>query len=85
MIHELKTWSEFMIDVATGKKPFEVRKNDRNYTVEDTLLLRAWDKERNQYTGYYIDAEITYVLHGGQFGIEEGYVVLGIKIINYNM
>ncbi len=85
MVHELKTWDEFMIDVAYGIKPFEVRKNDRNFQQHDTLLLQGWRKASEQFTGRVIEAEVTYILHGGQFGIEDGFCVMGIKVKNHNL
>lgn len=83
-IHTIKTWDEYMMDIASGKKTFEVRKNDRNYEVEDKLILQGFDNTNKKYTGKWIIADVVYILHGGQFGIEEGYCVMGIKVINYN-
>lgn len=40
MEHDLKILSPYFIAVEDGSKPFEVRRNDRNYQVGDTLLLR---------------------------------------------
>lgn len=82
--HELKCWDEFIFDVATGKKPFEVRKDDRGFNVGDTLILKGWNNLFAEYTDKVVEAEITYILNGGLWGIEEGYVVMGVKIINYN-
>ena len=80
MEHELKTWPEYFQAIARGEKPFEIRKNDRNFKVRDTLSLLEYDPENRVYTGDIIKAKITYILEGGQFGIEKGYVVLGIRI-----
>lgn len=85
--HELKTNDEFMRAIAIGLKPFEVRKDDRNFNLEDRLLLRGGNLDDNLnfvYSGKVLEAEITYVLPGGQFGIEDGYCVLGIKVMSYN-
>lgn len=89
-IHELKTLPEYFDAVGFGEKPFEVRKNDRGYQVEDVLMLRRWDEK----TGYYdklrgldhgnydpLFVEVTYLLKGGQFGIEEGYCVMGVQLL----
>jgi hypothetical protein len=84
MVHRLKTWDEFMMDIATHKKTFEVRKNDRGFKTGHILLLEGWDNKEQKYTDKVIEAEVTYTLYGGQFGIEEGYVVMGIKVRNYN-
>lgn len=77
--HELKVWREFYCDLYIGVKNFEVRKNDKNFKVGDTLLLREFDKDADLHTGSFILRDITYILNGGQFGIEEGYVVLGLE------
>jgi len=84
MVHVLKTWDEFMLDIATGKKSFEVRNNDRNYSEGDILILQGFDKENKKYTNKSLEAEVIYILYGGVFGIEEGYCVMGIKVRNYN-
>lgn len=84
MTHELKTWDEFMMDIATGKKPFEVRKNDRGYSVGDVLLLNGWNQNKEVHTGRVIEAEVTYILNGGAWGVMDGYVVMGIKVRSYN-
>lgn len=73
-----------MSDITTGKKSFDIRLDDRSYQVEDNLLLLGYDVEKKEYTGQEITAEVTYILPGGQFGIEKGYVVMGIKVLNYN-
>lgn len=79
--HELKCWPEFWKYMLTGEKSFEVRKNDRNFQVWDRLILKEWNPESEQYTGNIIVREISYVLHGGQLGIEDGYCVLGLRKI----
>ena len=40
MLHELKISPEYYDAVVNGIKPFEIRKNDRNYSVGDALRLR---------------------------------------------
>jgi len=62
----------------SGFKTFEVRKNDRDFKIGDILLLKEWDNIKNEYTGSSTKYTITYILYGGQFGIEVDYVVLGI-------
>ena len=88
MKHELKTWPEYFNPIFNGDKTFEVRKNDRKFQVGDELLLREYYPDNyyevgveGAYTGEEITVKITYILHGGRFGIEDGFVVLGIKPI----
>lgn len=80
--HELKTWPAYFKDVLRGDKNFEVRRDDRSplFRVGDMLILREWD-ERSGYSGDKLWRRITYVLPGDQFGIERGYVVLGLALM----
>lgn len=79
MTHELKCWAEYFHEIFTGRKGFEVRKNDRNYQVGDTLILKEWLPNMEKYSGDEVTVKVTYILHGGQFGIEEGYCVMSIQ------
>lgn len=84
-IHYLKILPEYFERVLDKSKTFEIRKNDRDYKVGDTLILQEYvpnstDKTHaNGYTGREIEKMITYILNGGSYGLEEGYVVLSIK------
>lgn len=60
MVHELKTLPEYYEAVRLGEKPFEVRKNDRDYKVGDTLHLKEW--AAGEYTGRSLMKPATYVL-----------------------
>jgi len=82
-IHKVKIWKQFTFDVATGKKPWDVRFNDRNYKVGDTLIQQEWDNEKQEYTGNELHGLITYILEGGQFGIQPGYVVMSFNLQQY--
>lgn len=76
--HELKVWPVFYQDVVDGSKPFEIRKNDRNYQVGDKLILREWYKSIEQYTGEEAEVLVTYIT---DFGQVDGYVVMGIRLM----
>lgn len=78
MIHELKTWPEFFEAVLNGNKTFEVRRDDRGFSVGDILHLKEYDISLNRYTGRELAKTVTYILRGGKFGIEVGYVVMGL-------
>lgn len=45
MNHDLKIWPQFYSRVADGSKTFEIRDNDRNFQMGDTVTLREWDPE----------------------------------------
>ena len=75
--HELKIWPQFFPALALGEKTFEIRQNDRDFQVGDTLRLREWDPVVEGYTGQDLTFEISYVLSG--WGLQEGFVCLGLK------
>lgn len=81
-IHILKTWPQYFSRVESGQKTFEVRKNDRDFQVGDYLLLKEYDPDIKDFLGKSITLEIGYILHGGSFGIEPGYCVIGLKSAN---
>lgn len=87
--HHIKTMAQYYDAVEDGTKTFEVRKDDRGYQKGDVLVLHRFTlEELNQLEAGELwplrpapnlRCEITYILTGGQHGIEPGYVVLGIK------
>lgn len=80
-IHELKTWNPYFEHVRLGFKTFELRKNDRDYKMSDEVLLREWDPKTEEYTGRILHRYISYILNDPKFGLQEGYVILGLKTI----
>jgi hypothetical protein len=87
--HILKTLPDYWDAIERGEKTFEVRRDDRGFQKGDVLVLRrlkksyggAWveDRRDTNNTPRELRRKITYVLTGGQFGIEPGYVVLGLR------
>ena len=51
-IHVLKIWPSFFQEMIDGKKPFEVRKNDRDFRVGDVLKLLAYDPDLGYVDGW---------------------------------
>ncbi len=82
MVHELKTWTEYWSQIALGIKRFEVRKNDRNFQQFDTLRLMEFEPVSQRYTGRWVERNVSFILHGGQFGIEDGYCVMSLSDYN---
>ena len=79
MTHELKTWPEFFSEIEKGNKTFELRKDDRNFSLDDHLLLLEFDPATNEYSGKIIVRQVSYKLLGPGWGLEEGYCILGLK------
>lgn len=82
MIHAVKTTPKYFEDVISGKKPFEVRKNDRDYRECDLIALNEWrdgtvDNYPKGYTGRSALFRISYVLNNPEY-CKEGYAVLGL-------
>lgn len=80
-IHTLKIYPAYFQLMKFGIKKFEVRKNDRDFKTHDLILFREYDPKTDMYTGQFSFQRITYILPGGQFGIEKDYVVMQLKKI----
>lgn len=83
MLHKLKILPEFYEQVINGNKTFELRKNDRNFKHGDTVRLQEWNPETKQYTTRYAKCLIRYCLYGGRYGLQEGYVILSIEVLDH--
>lgn len=88
VVHKLKCNADYWDAVERGEKPFEVRRDDRGFQKGDTVILQRWEnrstpqcytKSGSYYSIREITRKITFVLTGGQFGIEPGYVVLDLS------
>lgn len=80
MIHELKTDQPYFNDVFYGLKKFEVRRNDRDFKVGDIIkLIENVTNVRQRQR--YVAMRISYILKGGQHGIDLQHVVIGLEEI----
>lgn len=77
-MHELKTIDPFFQDIIDRRKTFEVRRHDRCFRPGDVLHLREWRPNTERYSGRECLVGVTYLMHGGQFGIDIGTCILGI-------
>ncbi len=76
--HYLKTETEYYQAVERGDKTFEIRINDRGYSVGDMIYLK--EVVRGKSTGRELPSyEITYILGGGHYGIKRGWCVLALR------
>ena len=77
MKHKLKILPEYFKAVKEGRKKFEVRFNDRDYQVDDILILEELDPFGETTTGNVIFVKVIYILK--DFGLQAGYCILGIE------
>lgn len=77
-----KILPEYFKDVCSGKKTFEIRKDEDNANVGDILILKEWDGER--FTGKQAIKQISYVLRNVPgYGLKEGYCILGWNDVDW--
>mgnify|MGYP003652085438 FL=1 len=89
MHHKLKTDSDPFYAVLLGEKTHEIRFNDKDYQVGDTLSLQlteyTGEEMRNGKPLEYVFCEnislkVTHVLKG--YGLKDGWVILSVKKID---
>ncbi|WP_304234821.1 DUF3850 domain-containing protein [Jiulongibacter sediminis] len=90
-VHRLKTWPEYFNKVASGSKTFEIRVDDRNFQVNDELLLEEYipkdykwkflHQNQEGYTGKILHRRVTSVFRDDLPGIESGYILMSIEKI----
>ena len=78
MKHNIKIAPRYFIDIKKGIKTFELRVNDRDYKVNDTLTLEEWIPSYG-YTGRTIEREVPYILYGGVFGLPDNLCIMSLK------
>jgi len=85
--HELKTDHEVFQATLEGRKPWEIRFDDRGFQIGDTLWLRETESTGEDmrvlgrplvYTGRFIHVRITYILQGPIYGLPDGWVVMSV-------
>jgi len=74
-VHDVKLGTTFFDDVKTGRKTFELRKNDCGYKEGDTIVLHEYKDGTT--TGRTITKKIVYMLEDFT-GLEDGYCILGL-------
>lgn len=78
MIHELKIKQKYLEEIVQNIKTFEVRFNDRNFKINDILILKSIS------TNDYLLCEVIYILNDNNY-CKDGYVIMSIKVITYNV
>lgn len=76
-VHVLKTWPPVYQSTRAGLKTFEMRKNDRDFRVNDILVLQEYDPIIKEYTGEMSSFVVTYMLQG-DFGLPPETCIMSI-------
>jgi len=77
--HKLKTWPTPFQATQLGNKTYEIRKNDRNFNVGDTLILEEYDPTTQEYTGRVMTVRVTYITQGGEWKLPPDICVMAIQ------
>lgn len=81
MCHYLKILPEYYRAVIERRKTFEVRKNDRPFTVGEILVLQEYDPDYpGKYTGRICRCQISYIFNDPNY-CKDGFVVIGFNYI----
>lgn len=76
--HQIKILEKFAEVQRLGLKPWEVRVKDRDYKVGDKITFHIIDDVMREPTGRFYQKKITYILDGGQVGVNQGYCIMTI-------
>ncbi len=72
--HIIKILPEYFANVKSGRKRFELRKDDRNYQVGHIVQIAEYDGQ--SFTGDSIEVQISYILRDcPQYGLAEGWCI----------
>jgi hypothetical protein len=77
--HQLKSWPEHFAMAAAGLKPFEIRRNDRDFKVGDRLNLKEWiplGADRGKFTDRELLLDVLTVTE--PIGILPGFVAMTV-------
>lgn len=84
--HRIKSWTQFFWAIKAGIKLHDLRKNDRDYRVGDTVVLAEYDMIKGAFTGETVTAEITFIT-SSQFPcafssavLPADYAILSLKV-----
>lgn len=83
-VHQIKLQSPYIDAVYSGKKTFEIRKNDRGYKVGDMIEFIPYDKVLDKPFRHPIIEKryrIEYIIYEG-WGLEKGTCVFSIKEVD---
>ena len=77
MEHELKILPEYFEALRSSRKKFELRRNDRGFSVGDILILREWNGK--DYSGRCVRCHVDYMLENCD-GLDPRYVIMSVSL-----
>lgn len=89
-LHELKIKRVYFDEILSGRKTFEIRKNDRDFKEGDLITFKVVDEEntptlnlkeclKRAFSDPYKVFRITYVLKDvPEYGLDKDYCIFGI-------
>lgn len=89
MQHELKCWPQYFEAMLTGQKTFEYRKNDRDFSIGDTLHLREYgprDRERDDLGTDYTNRNMRVLVQSVWVqipGLPQDYCIMQTQLLEY--
>ncbi len=82
--HKIKLLKEYVPLVVSGKKSFDIRRNDKDYKVGDTVEFLPVENSHGETVRIHmseIEGKIYQIDYLTTFGLQEGYVAFSIKEI----
>jgi hypothetical protein len=82
---EKKVWPEYFQMILDGRKKFELRLADWKIEEGDVLVLREWDAVKKEYTGRFLEKEVTMILKTRdiKFWTDDEIKEFGYQIISF--
>jgi len=94
--HELKEWPEFFAHTLSGRKKFQLRKNDRDFRVGDELLIKEYDPKAEYgspadntapvgHTGRATLLRVDYIMDAvqvdGFIGMNDNFIIMSTSLL----
>lgn len=76
----LKCTNPHFTDVLNRSKKAELRLNDRDFQVNDVMILREFDQYQQNYFKRFIACKITHVLQYFE-ALDNGYVMISFDVL----
>ncbi|MGL5076117.1 MAG: DUF3850 domain-containing protein [Waterburya sp.] len=74
----MKSINPYFEDVYQGRRKAEIRKNDRQFQVDDGLLLLEFEPHQNLFLDRSITLEITHILDDETY-LQPGHIMMSVE------